>query len=195
MANRHKIFLSLHAADINYKNMFIEAFGEATHSISSRFDYTRAIGEELNPKKIRDTYLKDTSVTVALIGPQTWESKYVDWELSASLRNTEQNLRSGIIGIVLPGYPLYDTSLYGPETIPARLNSNLRNRYAQIYTWPDNMYDMMEWIHEAYQRRGRIIPDNTYPLFKKNVSNDKWAANNAKAKNKRFFSTPLIMAF
>jgi len=46
---------------------------------------------------IRDEYLRDSTVTFVLVGAQTWQRKHFDWELSSSIRNTQHNLRSGLL--------------------------------------------------------------------------------------------------
>lgn len=56
-------------------------------------------------QQIRENYLSDSTVTIVLIGKETWKRKYVDWEISASIRNTQKNPRSGLIGILLPSRP------------------------------------------------------------------------------------------
>jgi hypothetical protein len=49
-------------------------------------------------QKIRDEYLHDSTVTVVLIGSETWKRKHVDWEIAASIRHTQYNPRSCLIG-------------------------------------------------------------------------------------------------
>ena len=39
-------------------------------------------------QRIRDNFIRDATVTVVLIGPCTWQRKYVDWEIGSSLRAT-----------------------------------------------------------------------------------------------------------
>ncbi|MBN1655077.1 MAG: TIR domain-containing protein [Deltaproteobacteria bacterium] len=38
-------------------------------------------------RRIRDEHLRDSTVTIVMIGNCTWSRKYVDWELQASLRS------------------------------------------------------------------------------------------------------------
>ena len=42
-------------------------------------------------RRIRDDYLSDSTVTVVLIGKDTWRRKHVDWEIAASIRDTWAN--------------------------------------------------------------------------------------------------------
>lgn len=41
-------------------------------------------------QKIRDEYLRGSTVTVVLVGPETWQRKHVDWEIGASIRHTHE---------------------------------------------------------------------------------------------------------
>ena len=65
-------------------------------------------------------------MTVVLIGAETWKRKHVDWEIGASIRETEHNPRSGLLGILLPTYPRPhgEPNNYFPNTIPPRLYDN-----------------------------------------------------------------------
>ena len=127
-------------------------------------------------RKIRDEYLRDSTVTVVLIGEETWKRKHVDWEIGASIRDTEFNPRSGLLGILLPTYPrpAGEPTKYNPYTIPPRLHDNIECGFAKIYNWSDNPNVVQQWIHEAFNRRKTEIPDNSYPSFVNNRSGERW---------------------
>ena len=125
-------------------------------------------------QKIRDEYLRDSTVTVVLIGAETWKRKHVDWEIGASIRQTEYSPRSGLIGIILPAYPRLDQTKYDPYTIPPRLYDNIKCRFAEIYNWSEDLTDVQKWIHEAFERRNSVNPNNSFPLFTNNRSGDRW---------------------
>jgi hypothetical protein len=125
-------------------------------------------------QKIRDEYLRDSTVTVVLIGSETWKRKHVDWEIGSSIRQTEYSSRSGLLGIVLPTYPRKDLTKYDPYTIPPRLYDNVKSNFAQIYNWNDNSFVVQKWIHDAFERRNKIIPDNSFPSFMNNRSGERW---------------------
>ena len=112
---------------------------------------------------------------MVLIGPETWKRKHVDWEISSSLRHTEYNKRSGLIGILLPTYPGYTENKYNPYTIPPRLYDNLENGYAKLYLWNNDPLTIQKWIHDAYIRKYQIEPDNSYPNYINNKSSDRWS--------------------
>ena len=55
-------------------------------------------------RRIRDDFIAEATVTIVLIGPRTWQRKHVDWEIHASLRDTDHNDRCGLLGILLPAH-------------------------------------------------------------------------------------------
>lgn len=71
-------------------------------------------------QKIRDEYLRDSTVTVVLIGKETWKRKHIDWEIGSILRNTKLNPRSGLLGIFSPDHPDYGRDKYNPYIIPPK---------------------------------------------------------------------------
>lgn len=182
---RHKVFISFHHGEekdprsgVHYKNAFINMFQNSFESIISKSvmegDINVLLKTETIRQKIRDEYLRNTSVTVVLIGPETWKRKHVDWEISSSLRKTQYNKRSGLVGILLPTYPGFTQNQYDPYTIPPRLYYNLGNQYASIYPWTTEPYIIQNWVHEAYLNKDRIVPNNSYPNYIYNKSGDRW---------------------
>lgn len=71
-------------------------------------------------RKIREDYLRDSTVTIFLIGNNSseslgpYEQRFIKWELQASLYNGVGNTRNGILGIVLPH--MYDRVFTGDYT-------------------------------------------------------------------------------
>ena len=51
---------------------------------------------------IRDEYLRDTTVTIVLVGTETQHRKHVDWEIYSSMHDGKINKKSGLIVILLP---------------------------------------------------------------------------------------------
>ncbi len=178
MSNRHKVFVSYHhALDETYKTKF-EKFGSifdvlVPGSVNDG-DIDSSLPAETIRQRIRDEFLRDTSVTVVLIGAQTWQRKHIDWEIGSSIRHTEYNPRSGLLGILLPTYPRADPTKYNPRTIPPRLYDNAKCEFAAIYNWSDNPTTVQDWIHQAYLRKGAKQPDNSRAPFGKNRTGDAW---------------------
>lgn len=177
---RHKVFVSYHhsTGDQKYRNDFERLFAERHEIMVSKSvqigDIDPNLASDSIRQKIRDEYLRGSTVTVVLIGPETWQRKHVDWEIGASIRHTQYNSRSGLLGIILPTYPRNDPSKYNQYTIPPRLNDNIESGFAKIYNWTTDPAAVKQWIHEAYERRNKITPDNSFPSFVNNRSGERW---------------------
>jgi len=177
---RHKVFVSYHHAnDQYYRNLFEQLFASGGYDIMISKsvqigDIDSNLQTETIRQKIRDEYLRDSTVTVVLIGTQTWQRKHVDWEIGSSIRDTTYNPRSGLLGIFLPTHPSYNSNTYNPYIIPPRLYYNAKCGFSKLYDWNTNPYIVQQWIHEAFENRNRIIPDNSYPSFVNNKFGERW---------------------
>lgn len=170
----HKVFVSFHHGDEVYRMLFTKMMGgnivdksveDGDIDPSNSTDYTRQV--------IRDNFIADATVTVVLIGKCTWQRKHVDWEIGSSLRDTKNNSRCGLLGIILPSHPDYNRENYRPRLIPPRLADNVGQRvgYAKIYDWSVNADSVKKWIDDAYGRRGlQPDPDNSREQFRNNRS-------------------------
>lgn len=173
---RHKVFVSYHHDNDEY---YRDEFDKLTDDIVIPKSVQR---DDVNPnlpaktirQKIRDEYLRDSTVTVVLIGAQTWQRKHVDWEIGSSIRDTNLNPRSGLLGIILPTYKRSNSDHYNPYTIPPRLYYNIKCEFAEIYNWTGNKIELQGWINEAFDNRYKIDPDNSYPSFINNRSGEQW---------------------
>ncbi|NKC12080.1 MAG: hypothetical protein GKR94_07715 [Gammaproteobacteria bacterium] len=93
MSNRHNVFISYHHDnDEAYKLKFERLFSGVSNVLE-----TKAVSDgDIDPysktetirQKIRDEFIRSASVTVVLIGSDTWKRKHVDWEISSSIRDT-----------------------------------------------------------------------------------------------------------
>ena len=59
---------------------------------------------------IRDGYLRESTVTVVLIGKDTKRRKHIDWEIYSSMFDGKVNKKSGILVINLPKTSSYFTA-------------------------------------------------------------------------------------
>ena len=181
MNNRHKVFVSYHHDnDQSYKDHFETLFADIYDTIVSKSVEEGDINPNLKTdtirQKIRDEYLRDSTVTVVLIGSETWKRKHIDWEIGSSIRHTEYNPRSGLLGLILPTYPRPsgDMTKYNPHTIPPRLYDNIVCGFAKIYNWSEDPSYIQSWIHDAFMQRNKVLPNNSYPPFKNNRSGERW---------------------
>lgn len=170
---RHKCFVSYHAADTEeaadcverYESVFIpRAIGveENDGSIidSDNVDYIRDV--------IRSDYLRDSTVTIVLVGQCTWARKFVDWEIYASLRDTKNSKKNGLLGVLL-------ASATNPNaSAPARLTDNTADdseAYGHYYYYyPESEAVLRANIEDAFQARtsrAHLI-DNSRALRQRN---------------------------
>lgn len=114
----HKCYISFKTEDIVYKkaiqNMDIDMIDKSLNTpINSR-------NEDYIMRKIREDYLRDSTVTIFLIGKYSAENSpcqnqaFIKRELQASLYNGLGNTRNGILGVVLPD--MMDRIYTGPYT-------------------------------------------------------------------------------
>ena len=179
MNHRHRVFVSYyHEEDQGYRELFENLFADIHDIMVSESVEIGDINPNFSADRIhqiiRDDYLRDSTVTVVLVGAHTWQRKFVDWEIGSSIRQTKYNPRSGLLGILLPTYPGYATNTYDPYTIPPRLYDNIECGFAKIYKW-SNAHKVQSWIHDAFKRRNEDPPpDNARDSFKKNRVSKGW---------------------
>lgn len=117
---KHKVFISYHHDNDQWaKEKLLELNSKYDIFIDGSVD-TGDISDDLSDeeirKKIRDEYLRDTTVTILLVGTETKNRKHIDWELYPSMYDGKVNKKSGILVIQLPSTnPQYITASHGDE--------------------------------------------------------------------------------
>jgi hypothetical protein len=107
----HKCFISFKTEDFPYKKHILEEL-KVDLVDKSLHEAINSDDEHYIMRKIREDYLRDSTVTVHLIGARSaetfgWEEqKFIKRELQASLYHGEGNTQNGILGVVLPN--MYD---------------------------------------------------------------------------------------
>lgn len=176
-SSRRKVFVSFyHREDSAYKTSF-------ETSTQSLFINKSVQDNEINTEVstdyiasvIRQDFIADSSVTVVLVGPNTKHRKHVDWEIGATLDRRTGSRRGGLVGILLPTFPLRPGNQYSYEDIPARLADNVKSGYAQIYTWDQAMVNTVtikKIIEEAFNRKNTISDkaDNSRLQMQRNTN-------------------------
>lgn len=102
----HKVFVSFHHAnDQWYKDELVRWGTENNVFIDGSVDMGE-IPDNWDAQHIReyirDNHLKDTTVTILLVGTETKNRKHIDWELFSSMYDGKVNKKSGILVINLP---------------------------------------------------------------------------------------------
>lgn len=170
---RHKCFISYHKADQVEVDKFIKDFSTDGQCLIYRA--VREMDQNIIDstdcpyvmRRIRELYLTDSTVTIILVGQCTWARRYVDWEIASTLRNDQNNKRSGLMGILLPS-----ANKRPFPSIPPRFKANLddEKKYARYYYYPTGIAQLTGWIEDAFQARisRAALVDNSLDLYKNN---------------------------
>lgn len=172
---RRKCFISYHHADEAEVEQFIQTFDHDRDVLIARGigasmpgDIINSIDADYIKSQIRAKYLRDTTVTIVLVGRETWGRKFVDWEIGASLRKTATASASGLLAITLPS-----AANYSGKKLPARLDDNVNGEsgYARWWKYPSSGEALAGLIEEAYAARTAKADrrDNTRPLRMRNA--------------------------
>lgn len=103
----HKCFVSFKTLDMAYKKYIVEDM-KIDLVDKSLHEPINSVDPDYIMRKIREDYLRDSTVTIHLIGKNSadsfgWEEQqFIKRELQASLYHGEGNTQNGILGIVLP---------------------------------------------------------------------------------------------
>lgn len=104
----HKVYISFKTEDARYKEQ-IQSWSHLDYVDKSLNEAINSDDRDYIMRTIREQYLRDSTVTVFLIGSRSaeelgaFEQYYIKRELQASLYNGAGNSKSGILGVVLPG--------------------------------------------------------------------------------------------
>ena len=102
----HKVFISYHhTPDQAYKDYLVR-MGEQYRIFIDRSvdtgDISDHLSDEVIRETIRDEYLRDSTVTIVLVGRETKKRKHVDWEIYSSMIDGKVNKKSGVLVVRLP---------------------------------------------------------------------------------------------
>jgi hypothetical protein len=104
--NKHKVFISFkYTEDHYYKDKLVELsenFGTFVDYSVGEGEISDSLTDEQIRRKVRDEFTKDATVTILLIGKNMNQSKFIDWEVHASMFDTLNNPKMGIVCINLP---------------------------------------------------------------------------------------------
>lgn len=142
----HKVFVSYHHENDQKKADHLRnTYGADNTLIDRSLDEAYDGTDDEILAAIRTNHLKDSTVTIVLIGSETAKRKWVDWEIYASLRPYGSRSRNGLLGIYL------DSSYEAP----ARLQDNINSGYAVTMNWKDISWQLESKIQAAYDNRGK----------------------------------------
>ncbi len=193
MATKHRVFISYHhKKDQREKNALLTLNKKYEIFIDGSVD-TGDIDENLPDEtirqKIRDEYLKDTTVTILLVGVETAKRKHIDWELYSSMYNGKVNKQSGILVIQLPSTkPEHFRAAHGdkekndiyPDTSWTSIGSKAeyKSRYPYL---PDRIIDNLlesdakisvaKWDDLVLDKGENFTEDERYELIEDKLEN------------------------
>jgi hypothetical protein len=154
---RHKCFICYHGADIDAVTTFVETYEDifiprvVGVSDSDHFsDPVNSKDEDYIKSQIAEKYLWDSSVTILFVGKCTWSRKYIDWEISSSLRNDTKNKRNGLLAIT--------PSDKSHNKLPSRFADNYTKdkpaeSYARYNYYPTSGTELRGLIQDAFDAR------------------------------------------
>ncbi len=148
----HKVFISYHHEnDWWYKERLVELGWQHSIFIDKSVD-TGDVSDYLSDERIRETirdeYLRDSTVTIVLVGTETKRRKHVDWEIYSSMYDGTVNKKSGVLVINLPGTSECFTAAHDGEKssiypdVTSWTSVNTRAEYERRYPYmPDRIID------------------------------------------------------
>lgn len=143
----HKVFVSYHHAnDQSRANHLRDTYGSDNTLIDRSLPdaYDDKTDDEILAL-IRTNHLKNSTVTIVLIGSDTSKRKWVDWEIYSSLRPYGERSRNGLLAIYLPT----------AGEMPARLQDNIDSGYAATMKWENISWQLSSKIDEAFNNRSK----------------------------------------
>ncbi len=167
--SKHRVFISYHHDnDQCYKDRLVEVLNHNSFidcSVDTGDIDDSCLTDEEIRIKIRDEYLRNTTVTIVLLGAETHKRKHVDWEISSSLRDSKLSSRSGLVGILLPSHPTYSWEEMTKGNTQERFFDNYKSGFAELIRWDKvNSSSLLSIIEKAYNKRDGGNFDNLAPL-------------------------------
>lgn len=97
----HRVFISYHHKNDQWYKEELIRWGERNGVFIDDSVHTGDIPDDWDDERIRveirDNYLRTTTVTILLVGTQTWARKHVDWELYSNPGDDVELIIAGII--------------------------------------------------------------------------------------------------
>lgn len=166
-STRHKCFISYRVTDMGEVEAFLDDFGAEfiprSVGVTEDDDFVVSLDDDYIKRRIREEYLTDSTVTILLLGSCTWSRKFVDWEISSSLRDDTKNRRSGLLAIPLP-------SMQNSAQLPDRMKDNWEEEesasYALYRSYPSSASTLRLAIDKAFDARTEkaSLADNSRAL-------------------------------
>ena len=153
---KRRVFISYYKEDKTEVEEFIDYFANGQGiftpyalGVSDNDDFIDSTNTDYVMTQIRKKYLKDTTVTIVLVGNCTHSRRYVDWEIKSSLTQGEYS-PNGLMGIILPSK---GKDAYLPPRLEANWTKDHVNCYARYWVYPSSPKELGDFIEDAYSAR------------------------------------------
>ena len=169
----HKCFISFKKEDADYRQAVIDLLGKENYIDKSLDRVIESEDGDYIMQVIREDYLRDSTVTIFLIGTHSSENEGVDiWgrdknyfikrELQASLFNGKGNARNGILGN-------HNHVAINDSTVIREFSANYycephdgcgwqdKDRYCVLVKWSDFENSPGTYIDEAFEKRSADV--------------------------------------
>jgi hypothetical protein len=160
---RRKVFVSYHhGGDQAYYDEFSRFFHDQYEAIrdNSLERLIQSDNTEYVMQQIREQYITGTSCSIILIGAQSHERKYLDWEIKATL-----DKEHGLLGIVLPTHVKNNL---GQIIVPDRFLDNANSGYAIWTHWQGLTAQALTQLIGAAIVKSRFLINNSRALRQRN---------------------------
>lgn len=154
---KRRVFISHYGEDRAEVDSFINHFANSLQiftpyvlGANNNDDFINSTNTDYVMNRIRELYLKDSTVTIVLIGSCTHSRRYIDWEIKSSLRQGTGYTPNGLIGIIIPSQ---GNSAYLPPRFEANWNQEHIDCYARYWVYPSSGDALGQWIDDAYNAR------------------------------------------
>jgi len=161
-------FVCYHDADFSDVESFIRQYGTEfiprCIGVSEKDGFVGSLDDHYIMSRVREEILGDSTVTILLLGMETWHQRFVDWEIAASLHETPLRSRNGILAMPLP-------SMGNRAVLPDRIRDNHRGAdseksaiiYAGYPTTRESLRTMLDRADKSRLNESADV-DNNRPL-------------------------------
>lgn len=141
-----KIFISYHHQNDQYwanrLGEILESQGYTDRSLGERIDSS---DDAYIYRRIREGYIRGSSVTIVLLGSETSERKWIDWETHATL-----DMKHGLLAVRLPTWN---------REYPDRLEEDIKNGHSIVIGW-EELNSLPSYIERAAGRPEYLIENS-----------------------------------
>ena len=171
-ANRTICFLACDDDDEDEVRQFVETFGSEVEllvrGVSANDDFVADVADRrFVLQEIDEAYFGMSTVTIVLVGRNTYRRRFVDWEIAVSLDTSNERWRNALVAIWL-------RSAAGTGMLPDRLGRNIAGAVGYVlkpWRYPKSAAELNDMIAKALKAKagGEYLVDNSADLMAKDL--------------------------